>query len=589
MLFSRLSINLKLLVLSALPLLLLLLFLFHEGNNLYTIRKNSYQTKLIIELSLTLGNIAHQHALERGLTAGYLGGYGAKGKDKLLKQRKKSDQSVNKLTIFMDIHQSVLINISPNIDELVDLLKQKKLVRAKVDKLAHARNAFTYYSSVNKKVIDTIDLLTTFIEDDVLNTTNLLSIGDNTLHDGINSVVEMLWLKERTSQSRGALYSVYERGTATIDTYTRIYRYIKDYDDTLELLINNRIFHTKASLIELSKMPIFSQVSTIHNEFLNQSSQLYKIQGPLPEKWFVLATSHIDEINTIIYEQKSHIIHKSQHIFAQSQRYFIVGIIIMMAVMSALIFLSYYIALNISSRIHNINNLLTLSISNNDLTVKVDEHGNDEVTHIAKGINSYLSWIKDVVNKIEVISSEQEYLANHDPLTKLANRNLLFNQLALLADPLQRNERHHAILYIDLDFFKTINDKYGHAIGDKVLQKFAKRLLSNVRVTDTVARLGGDEFAIILKEITSEKAYLVSQKLLEDMKKPLLIDNLILNISISIGMTFFHNEESQDPKDLLKQADQALYKAKESGRQQYQCFDKTLQKANEENEENTGL
>jgi diguanylate cyclase (GGDEF)-like protein len=589
MLFSRLSINLKLLVLSALPLLLLLLFLFHEGNNLYSIRKNSYQTKLIIELSLTLGNIAHQHALERGLTAGYLGGYGAKGKDKLLKQRKKSDQSVNKLTIFMDTHQSVLINISPNIDELVDLLKQKKLVRAKVDKLAHARNAFTYYSSVNKKVIDTIDLLTTFIEDDVLNTTNLLSIGDNTLHGGINSVVEMLWLKERTSQSRGALYSVYVRGTATIDTYTRIYRYIKDYDDTLELLINNRTFHTKASLIELSKMPIFTQVSTIHNEFLNQSSQLYKIQGPLPEKWFVLATSHIDEINAIIYEQKSHIINKSQHIFAQSQRYFIVGIIIMMAVMSALIFLSYYIALNISSRIHNINNLLTLSISNNDLTVKVDEHGNDEVTHIAKGINRYLSWIKDVVNRIEVISSEQEYLANHDPLTKLANRNLLFNQLALLADPLQHNERHHAILYIDLDFFKTINDKYGHAIGDKVLKKFAKRLLSNVRVTDTVARLGGDEFAIILEEITSEKAYLVSQKLLEDMKKPLLIDNLILNISISIGMTFFHNEESQDPKDLLKQADQALYKAKESGRQQYQCFDKTLQKANEANEANTGL
>jgi diguanylate cyclase (GGDEF)-like protein len=113
-----------------------------------------------------------------------------------------------------------------------------------------------------------------------------------------------------------------------------------------------------------------------------------------------------------------------------------------------------------------------------------------------------------------------------------------------------------------------------------------------VRVTDTVARLGGDEFAIILEEITSEKAYLVSQKLLEDMKKPLLIDNLILNISISIGMTFFHNEESQDPKDLLKQADQALYKAKESGRQQYQCFDKTLQKANEANEANeanTGL
>jgi diguanylate cyclase (GGDEF)-like protein len=568
---ARLSINLKLLFLSALPLLLLILFLSREGENLYSIQKNSYQTKVIVELALTLENIAHQHALERGLTAGFLGLNDTKGKHKIFNQRKKSDQSVDDLEDFFNTRQSDLknININANVEKLTYLLEQKKLVRSKIDQLASDHNAFNYYSSVNKKIIDTIDLLIVFV-------------GDNTLHGELNSMVEMVRLKERAGKIRGALNEVYSKGTATVGAYTRIYTLIKDFDKTLELLINNRKFHTKQALTELSKTPTFTQIITIQNDFLNQSNQLNKVRSPVPEKWFALATQRVKAINTIIYQQELYILTESQQIFDKSRRYLIVGSIIMLAVISALITLSYCVALNISSRIRNINSQLTHSINNNDLTIKVDDDGNDEVTHIAKGINRYISRIKDVVNNIEETSLEQEYLANHDPLTKLANRSLLFSRLANLTEQLYRYDRHHAILYIDLDFFKKINDEYGHAVGDKVLFEFAKRLVRKVRKSDTIARLGGDEFAIILEEITSENAYLIAQKLLEDMKTPLMIDNVTINISISIGMTFFPNEESQDPTVLLKQADQALYNAKKSGRQQYRCFDKALQIAHEE-------
>jgi diguanylate cyclase (GGDEF)-like protein len=570
MLFARFSIGLKLLILSTLPLLLLVVLLFNEGKSFYETTKNSHQTEVVTKFALELDNIAHQHALERGLTASFLSSNGTKNKDEILKQRKKVDQSVNQLSNYMSTHQRDLQNINTNAYELIDLLKQTKIVRGKVDHLRNDNNAFDYYSSVNKKTIDTIYRLTTFVE-------------DNSLRSELNSMVLMLWLKERTSQSRGALNGVYSKGTVTIEVYTQIYTFIKDFDNRLELLINSRTFHTKAALIELVQLPFFAQINTIQNAFLSQSTQLNNIQGPTPEQWFPQATRRIEAIKAIVDDQVSYTLNESNQTLAQSQRFLIVSSIIIISFILGLIFLSYYISYNISSRILNIDTLLTSSINKNDLSTKIDVQGNDEISHIAKGINSYIGWLKEVVSDVEENALEYEYLANHDPLTKLANRSLFFSRLTHLTEQLHRYDRHHAILYIDLDFFKKINDEYGHIIGDKVLKKFATILDNKVRTTDTVARIGGDEFAVILEEITPDKAHLVLQKLLEEMETPFLIDNLMLNISISIGMTIFPNEAPQNATVLLKQADHALYVAKRSGRRQYQNFDKALKIEYEEN------
>jgi diguanylate cyclase (GGDEF)-like protein len=572
MLFARFSINLKLLTLSILPLLVLVAFLTREGIFLYDTIKNNYQTQTITKLALKLDNVAHQHALERGLTEGFLGSNGTNGEDIMLAQRKKSDQAVAELEYFMWAHQNDLqnINTDSNVHSLINILKHKKGVREDVYKLSNEQSAFTYYSLVNKKAIDTIYLLTKTVE-------------DSTIRSELSSMVAMLWLKERAGQSRGALNGVYANGKATIEAYTHIYSFIKDFDNTLELLINNSDFHTKVSLADLARIPISIQIETIQNNFISQMNQLNNIQGPAPEKWFPLATERINTINAIVDEQASYTLYKSQDTLAQSQRYLMMVSSIMVLVISALIYLSYNISLNISSRIRNINTLLTQSVDNNDLSIQIDDQGDDEITHIAKGINSYISWVKDNLSNAEQVSLAHEYLANHDPLTKLANRSLFFTRLTQLTEQLNRLDRHHAILYIDLDFFKKINDKYGHYIGDKVLQVVANRLVSNVRIGDTVARLGGDEFAVILEGITSKKAHLVSQNLLEDIRNPMLIDNLTLHISVSIGMTFFPNEESDDPNILLKQADHALYDAKKLGRRQYRYFDKALKQVHDDN------
>jgi diguanylate cyclase (GGDEF)-like protein len=570
LLLARISISLKLLLLSALPLLMLAALLYFQGKNLYQINKDSYQTEFITGLALTLDNIAHQHAIERGLTAAFLGSNGTKGKDEVLKQRKKSDQSVKQLENFVYTHQSDLRSIDIKLDNIFDLLTRKSLVRGKVDQLRNNNNAFTYYSSLNKKTIDTIDQLTSLVE-------------DNHLRSELNSMISMLWLKELSGQSRGVLNGVYAKGSATIEDFTFICGLIKDYDRTLELLTTIRVFHTKANLIELAKLPLFNRVDTIQNDFLSQPSQLNSFRVITPKQWFTLATQRIEKIRAIIDAQALYISSKAQQNLVKSQRYLMVGGTMIVALLLAIIGLSYCISRNISARILNIEQLLTRSIATNDLSIIIDDRGNDEVSHIAKGINNYIDWLKITISNAKKTSLKYEYLSTHDPLTKLANRSLFFSRLSQLTDQLQHVPRHHAILYIDIDCFKKVNDTYDHATGDKLLQHFANRLVSSVRAGDTLARLGGDEFAIILEQVSSEKAHSFAQKLVDEMKKSFFFDKLTLNISISIGMTFFPTNESQGPKALLEQADHALYIAKKPGGQKYQFFDDTLREAYEEN------
>ncbi len=177
---------------------------------------------------------------------------------------------------------------------------------------------------------------------------------------------------------------------------------------------------------------------------------------------------------------------------------------------------------------------------------------------------------------------EHEYLAHYDELTQLVNRNLFFDRLTHLIKSLQRHNRHHAILYIDVDYFKKINDRYGHHIGDILLKEFAKRLLTSIRASDTAARLGGDEFAVILECVDEENTRDIAQKILYQMEEPFFIENLKIHISVSIGFTLFPSEDLVDAQGILKQADDALYQAKHGGRKRYFHFDTEHKKAYKE-------
>ena len=162
------------------------------------------------------------------------------------------------------------------------------------------------------------------------------------------------------------------------------------------------------------------------------------------------------------------------------------------------------------------------------------------------------------------------YLALHDPLTGLPNRFLFREHVTQTLAQARRHDQQMALLFIDLDRFKEINDSLGHQTGDRLLQAIASRLWRCLRAGDTVARLGGDEFVVSLPDITdSSDATTIAQKILETLREPFHIGSHALNVSGSIGIGIYP-ADGQDMETLLHAADAAMYRAKKKGRGNYQ-------------------
>ena len=164
------------------------------------------------------------------------------------------------------------------------------------------------------------------------------------------------------------------------------------------------------------------------------------------------------------------------------------------------------------------------------------------------------------------------YLAQHDSLTDLPNRVFLNDRLTQAITMAHRHQTALAMLYLDLDRFKHINDSLGHLVGDRLLQSVALRLSKCVRASDTVSRQGGDEFVILLPEIAqAEDAVSCAQKIIQALKMPYLIDEHELFVTASVGIVIYP-EDGVDAEALLQNADSAMYEAKERGRNSYQFY-----------------
>ena len=167
-------------------------------------------------------------------------------------------------------------------------------------------------------------------------------------------------------------------------------------------------------------------------------------------------------------------------------------------------------------------------------------------------------------------------MAQHDALTGLPNRLLLNDRIERAIALSRRHGRKFAVLFLDLDGFKHINDTLGHAAGDKLLQSVAERLVKCVREEDTVSRLGGDEFVVLLSEVEPIKtAAIAARRILLAVTDFHVIDDKKLHITTSIGMSFYP-DNGNDAEALIKNADTAMYQAKNNGRQSYQFFETSM-------------
>ncbi len=205
-------------------------------------------------------------------------------------------------------------------------------------------------------------------------------------------------------------------------------------------------------------------------------------------------------------------------------------------------------------------NILDVSLN---ITATRDEQGN-------------ISYSRAIWRDISTMKEHQyklEHIAHYDLLTNLPNRVLLADRLSQAMLKCRRHEQSLAVIFLDLDGFKAVNDAYGHDVGDELLIALSVQMKKALREGDSLARIGGDEFVAVLTDLTCiEDCEPVIERLLLAASKPITIDNIILNVSASIGVTLYP-QDNVDADQLMRHADQAMYVAKESGKNRYHLFD----------------
>ncbi|HEY4073752.1 MAG TPA: diguanylate cyclase [Herbaspirillum sp.] len=201
----------------------------------------------------------------------------------------------------------------------------------------------------------------------------------------------------------------------------------------------------------------------------------------------------------------------------------------------------------------------------------------DEVGDLVLGFNYLLARLQEKENALIESEARLSFMAHHDPLTGLLNRSMLEAHIDQALAYAERNGSHFALLFCDLDGFKTINDQFGHKAGDAVLCEVAKRLLDGRRRTDTVARFGGDEFIVLLSDLKDPRvtAFAVAQQLLKAVAMPFHIEGQIFSLGTSIGIAL-SNDAGSSPSQLISRADIAMYRAKRAGKNGFCIFDEAL-------------
>jgi len=207
------------------------------------------------------------------------------------------------------------------------------------------------------------------------------------------------------------------------------------------------------------------------------------------------------------------------------------------------------------------------------VTPLVDGSGQlNAVIQLGHEITNYL----DIQEQLQQQKNDLDFIAYHDPLTDLPNRILFLDRLTQAIHQAQRNQDKVALLFIDLDRFKEINDSFGHASGDLVLIECGKRLKKAIRDIDTVARLGGDEFTILLDEVKTNNIIIdVVKKIIKALSNPIFVNENTFHVTASIGISIYPNDGT-DANQLLQNADAAMYQAKEDGKNTYHFYTKEM-------------
>jgi len=220
------------------------------------------------------------------------------------------------------------------------------------------------------------------------------------------------------------------------------------------------------------------------------------------------------------------------------------------------------------------NKTTLVNVSRNGRAIHCEWY-NTPLVDAAGEVTGFASLVQDITERLNT-ERTIHYMAHHDALTGLPNRRLMQDRLNQAIMAARRKQRHVAVLFLDLDRFKVVNDTLGHDTGDFILKDVARRLVTCVREVDTVSREGGDEFVVILPDLERpENARVVADKILDELARPVEIGGHEIHVTPSIGISHYPNDAT-DVHQLLKHADNAMYQAKDAGRNTVRFFTNDL-------------
>ena len=634
----NLSFKFRVFIIFLVPAIAMLYLTFYFVGIKYDSLNNASSYKLFAEMTKITSSLIHNIQLERGLSTGYIVVKNKKlYKQKLLKQQELSDEAYKRFMQYYDlqkedkngINQLILLKNESKIKKFLQKWYFLKEVRDSVlNSSIDFEKTVRYYSYLNSELMKTIYTLTTILVDDDTDPNGIYRLEELKEYAGLERayIYNQLLSKNITDTKLLEIKSLinkeeeFKKEFLANSSVLYLKLYNKIIDEKLEKNVKyerNLFFKGKLDAkdakrwfdIDTKRINNFEELSIVILDSYIKSMDIIAYKS----KIFLLITLFLWLFSIMSFLLLAYILNKlidkearlmedlriSAYAFDAHEAMTITdpnGIIL--KVNKAFTYITGYSPSEVIGK----NPRILKSYKHSDEFYKnmwLDLHTkgrwSDEIYNRRKNGEIYMEKLSITAIKdnnditthyiaqfldISDLKEAQEkalHQANHDFLTNLPNRKSMMTKLR---EEFVRAKRHNILntfLFIDLDGFKSVNDKYGHIIGDKLLQDVSKRFIKCIREEDYLARIGGDEFCIILMEIHDEKedVKIISEKILLSLSEPFFIGGHKIHIGASIGIKIFP-DDTNDINDVINKADMAMYKAKEQGKNQFVSFSQII-------------